>query len=153
MSSKYDFTKPGSYPRSGYEALGGILFLPRSIDKMRAHIAGTVGEYVAHRGFSMRVYELFGVTSQQFEEAVRANDTDEGVLQWLYTHSRRPTTEEIEAYNTRSLQYGPQTPEQWKGFRDFLEKIGHGHRTDLTHHFDRYDLDEGREVPIGGRKV
>src|SRR5207244_3109861 len=39
----YDFTKPGSYPRSGRETLGGVVFLPRTIDKMRAHLAGTAG--------------------------------------------------------------------------------------------------------------
>jgi hypothetical protein len=27
-------------PRSPYETLGGIVFLPRAIDKMRAHLAG-----------------------------------------------------------------------------------------------------------------
>ena len=79
----YDFTKPGTYPRSGRERLGGVVFLARTIDKMRAHLNGTAGEYNAHRGVSSRVFDLFGVTAEQFEEAVRQNPTDAGVLAWL----------------------------------------------------------------------
>ena len=37
-------------PSSPYDKLGGIVFLPRSIDKMRAHLAGTAGEYNAKVG-------------------------------------------------------------------------------------------------------
>ena len=39
-------------PRSPYEKLGGIVFLPRSIDKGRAELAGTLGDYVVRIGRS-----------------------------------------------------------------------------------------------------
>src|SRR5688500_16749190 len=95
----YDYTKPGSYPRSGRDMVGGIVFLGRTIDKTRAHIAGTAGEYVALRGLSARVFELFGVTPEQFEQAVRENDTDEGVLRALESVGKKPSQQEIEAHN------------------------------------------------------
>src|SRR5688500_20264460 len=79
----YDYTKPGSYPRSGRDLVGGIVFLGRTIDKTRAHIAGTAGEYVALRGLSTRAFDLFGVTAEQFEEAVKQNADDDGVLRAL----------------------------------------------------------------------
>ena len=47
-------------PRSPYATLGGVQFLPRSIDKMRAEIAGTQGDYNASTGYSKQVYKLFG---------------------------------------------------------------------------------------------
>ncbi|NDE08412.1 MAG: DUF5069 domain-containing protein, partial [Chloroflexi bacterium] len=48
-------------PRSPYETVGGIRFLPRTIDKMRAEIAGTSGEYNARTGFGTRLFDLLGV--------------------------------------------------------------------------------------------
>ena len=146
----YDYTKPGNYPRSGREKLGGMVFVPRTIDKMRAYINGTVGEYSSHRGLSNRTFTLFGVTPEQFEQAVRENPTDEGVLQWLYQHGKRPSQEEIEAYNQAVLSAGPQNEEGMARFRANLERLGFGDRTDVKTHVDAEDLEEGREVPRRG---
>jgi hypothetical protein len=146
----YDFTKPGTYPRSGREQLGGIVFLPRTIDKMRAFVNGTQGEYNSHRGLSSRVFNLFGVTAEQFEQAVRENPTDEGVLQWLQTHGRRPSQQEIEEHNRTVLNLGPQNEEGMARFRANLERLGFGDRTDVKTHIDAEDLEEGREVPRRG---
>ena len=144
----YDFTKPGTYPRSGRETLGGVVFLARTIDKMRAHLAGTAGEYVAHRGISARVFDLFGVTAEQFEEAVRQSPDDEGVLRWLREHgTKQPTAEEVERHNATVLHLGPQNEEGRARFRANLEKLGFGDRTDVTINLDAEDLEEGREVP------
>jgi hypothetical protein len=144
----YDYTKQGNYPRSGREQLNGISFLPRAIDKMRAHVNGTAGEYNALRGMSNRVFELFGVTPEQFEQAVRENPTDEGVLRWLQQHgSKKPNQQEIEAYNQTMERNAPQNDEGKARFRAALEKMGHGHRTDVTTYLDQQDLDEGRSVP------
>jgi hypothetical protein len=148
QQARYDFTKPGVYPRSGREQLGGIVFLPRSIDKMRAQIAGTVGEYNAMRGLSNRLFELFGITAEQFMEAVRQSPDDESVLRWLREHApKQPTMQEIEEYNQRVLSAGPANDEAKARYRANLERLGFGDRTDVTTHVDAEDLEEGREVP------
>ena len=147
----YDFTKPGSYPRSGREKLGGVVFLARTIDKMRAHANGTAGDYVAMRGLSNRVFEFFGVTADQMLEAVRRIPTDDGVLRWLQEHgSKQPTAAEIEQFNEGVLSAGPQNEEGLARFRANLEKLGFGDRTDVKTHVDAEDLEEGREVPRRG---
>ncbi len=146
----YDFTKPGTYPRSGREQIGGVVFLPRTIDKMRAFVNGTQGEYNSHRGLSSRVFNLFGVTPEQFEQAVRENPTDEGVLEWLYQHGKQPSQQEIEAHNQAVLTAGPQNDEGRARFRASLERLGFGDRTDVTTFVDSEDLEEGREVPRRG---
>jgi len=143
----YDFTKPGTYPRSGRERLGGVVFLGRTIDKMRAHLNGTAGEYNAHRGISMRVFNLFGVTPEQFEQAVRETRTDEGVLQWLHEHGKRPTQQQIEEHNQTVLNLGPQDEQGMARFRANLERLSFGDRTDVKTHIDAEDLEEGRVVP------
>lgn len=138
-------------PRSPYDELGGIWFLPRSIDKMRALIADTLGEYQARAGFSTRLFDLFGTDADGFEAIVRTHDTDDGVLAALMAH-KHPTAEEIAAYNTVVENWPPaENAEAQARHTMMLEKSGYGHRTDIVTMADRLDLDDGREVPIGGR--
>ena len=144
----YDFTKPGTYPRSGRETAGGVAFLPRTIDKTRAHLAGTAGEYVALRGLSSRVFDLYGVTPEQFVEAVSRSQTDEGVVRWLQEHgTKQPTAVDIERHNEAVLSAGPRDEAGEARFRANLEKLGFADRTDVKTHVDAEDLEEGREVP------
>ncbi|MGH2371614.1 MAG: DUF5069 domain-containing protein, partial [Chloroflexota bacterium] len=138
----YDFTKPGNYPRSGRETLGGIVFLPRSIDKMRAHIAGTAGEYVAMRGLSSRLYDLFGITAEQFMEGVKQSPDDDGVLRWLQQNApKKPSQQDIEAYNQGVLTAGPRDEAGMQRFRANLEKLGFADRTDVKTNVDAEDLE------------
>jgi len=147
----YDYTKEGSYPRSGRDLLGGVAFLARSIDKMRAHIAGTAGEYVALRGLSQRVFDLYGLTAEQFMEVVREGGDDEAVLRRLQERgAKQPTQQEIQAHNQAVLSRGPQDEEGMQRMRANLEKMGFGDRTDVNTHVDAEDLEEGREVPRRG---
>ncbi|MCY3914311.1 MAG: DUF5069 domain-containing protein [Chloroflexi bacterium] len=141
-------------PRSPYEKLGGIVFLPRSIDKGRADLAGTLGEYVARTGRSERLFEFLGVSANDFLEALRDRPTDEDVWAWIAEHMTPRTPEEIEEFNRKSWAATPEDENDrwtWTEFREFLADCGQAHRTDITRHFDRLDLDEGRDVPIGGR--
>ena len=147
-STNFDYTKEGSYPRSGRDMLGGVAFLARSIDKMRAHIAGTAGDYVAMRGLSQRVYDLYGLTAEQFMELVREGGDDEAVLRRLQERgTKQPTQQDIQAHNETVLSRGPQDEEGMQRMRANLEKLGFGDRTDVNTHVDAEDLEEGREVP------
>src|SRR6266542_2540905 len=103
-----------SVPRSPYDALGGIVLLPRDIDKMRAHIAGTKGDYNAHFGTSERMLRyLFGITAEEFEQTVRNQPTDQGVLEALLQHASL-STGDIEDWNEIAIFAGPVTGEDWQ---------------------------------------
>ena len=140
-------------PRSPYERLGGIVFLPRAIDKMRAHLAGTKGEYNSHFGTSERLLRvLFGLTAEAFERIVREHPADESVLGAL--RQRVPlSAQDIEDWNEIAIFGGPLTEADWTQHWQRLEASGHGHRREIVTQFDRLDLDEGREVPVGGRRA
>lgn len=142
-----DLTKPGNYPRSGRELVDGIAFLGRTIDKTRAHLAGTIGEYIAERGLSNRVYELFGVTFPQFAEGVRQSVDDAGVVAWLKQHApKQPEPDDIVQHNEGVLKAGPPNEGAVTRFKVNLERLGLTHRTDITTYVDAEDLEEGREV-------
>ena len=122
-----------------------------AIDKMRAHLAGTKGEYNSHAGTSGRMCRLLlGISADELERIVRENATDEGVLAAL--RRRAPVTaEQIEDWNEHALNDGPTTEAEWTEHWQRLEAAGHGHRREIVTRFDRLDLDEGRDVPVGGR--
>ena len=143
-----DLTK--GVPRSGHDTIGGIVMLARAIDKMRAHLAGTPGEYIAHKGFSADVFDLFGTDAATFEEIVRTHDTDEDVLASLMA-IKHPTAEEIAAFNLEMTTYPSKDPAAVERMHGRMAAAGRGHRTDIVTSFDSWDLEEGRDVPIGGR--
>jgi hypothetical protein len=74
-------------PRQARAKLGGLFFLPRTIDKMRAKIAGTLGVYKVGPGISIYFFEWLGITEAQFEEAVRNAKDDEDVVAWVHAHT------------------------------------------------------------------
>ncbi len=133
-------------PRSPRDELGGITFLPRTIDKMRAHLAGTLGEYKAKVGYSERLFAFLDVTADEFEAVVAANADDAGVLAALMERAPRSAAE-IEAFNGQARSY-PQDEASRQRHQMLLEEAGYGHRTDITTMFDRLDLDDGRDVPV-----
>ena len=133
-------------PRSPRDELGEIMFLPRTIDKMRAHLAGTLGEYKAKVGYSERLFAFLDVTADEFEAVVAANADDAGVLAALMERAPRSAAE-IEAFNEQARSY-PQDEAARQRHRMLLEEAGYGHRTDITSMFDRLDLDDGRDVPV-----
>ena len=133
--------------RSPYETLGGINFLPRTIDKMRGRIAGTAPTYKHNAGLSQQLCDLFGVTADEFQAIVAANETDERVLNVLL--ARRPLSQqEIEEWNHRAQTRAPQDEKGKAKHRQQLEDAGFGHRTDVVTMFDRVDLEDGRDVPV-----
>jgi hypothetical protein len=51
------------------------------------------------------------------------------------------------------INAGPLDEQDWTEHWQRLAASGHGHRREIVTQFDRLDLDEGREVPIGGRRA
>lgn len=134
------------FPRSMKVRLGGYAHLARMIDKCRAVLAGTEGEYLYPCPMDERLLEFAGITSDQFTAAVKAHATDEGVLAWFQQHAQAHQPAEVEDWNQRLLLRGPSSPESAAKFKKYLNAIN-PLRTDLTAWSDLQDLEEGRVVP------
>ncbi len=91
------------------------------------------------------------MSAEEFEQIVRDNPTDEGVLQALMAR-KSISQEEIEAWNQRSINRTPTDEAGWARHWKMLEDAGFGDRKDARTMYDRLDLDDGRQVPIGGRQ-
>jgi hypothetical protein len=76
-------------PRPARAMLGGLYFLPRTIDKMRAKIQGTLGLYKIGPGISVYLFEWLGITEADFEAVVRSGASDEAIVAWLHERTDR----------------------------------------------------------------
>ena len=134
-----------SYPRSMRETLAGHVHLGRMIDKCRAVLAGTEGEYVYPCPLDLRLLEFAQVSADQFTEAVRTG-SDAEVVEWFLANAAPHTAEEIEAWNKMMLTRGPDTEEKWERFKQLRDAVSPT-RTDITSWADLLDLEEKRPVP------
>jgi Domain of unknown function (DUF5069) len=135
-----------NFPRSMKFKLAGYVHLARMIDKCRAVLAGTEGEYIYPCPMDERLMEFIGITSEQFTAAVNANSTDEGVVAWFKQEAKPHSLTEVEEWNQKLLARGPSSPESAARFKKYLAAIDPS-RTDLTAWSDLQDLEEGRVVP------
>lgn len=126
--------------------LAGYVHLARMIDKCRAVLAGTQGEYIYPCPMDERLMEFAGITSGQFTEAVKANQTDNGVVAWFQQAAKPHPSAELEEWNSGLLLRGPSSPESMANFRKYRDAVDPS-RTDLIAWADLQDLEEGRVVP------
>ena len=124
----------------------GYVHLARMIDKCRAVLAGTEGEYIYPCPMDERLMEFAGITADQFTAAVKANPTDKGVAQWFKKASTPHQQIELTAWNETMLTRGPSTPDKQKYFNKLRDAVDPS-RIDLTAWSDLQDLEEGRTVP------
>lgn len=134
------------FPRSMRTTLAGWVHLARMIDKCRATLAGTEGDYIYPCPMDERLMEFAGITSEQFTAAVKANPTDQGVVDWFRRTAKPHGDGELAEWNQRLLRRGPSSPESIARFKHGLDAVD-ASRTDIKAWADLQDLEEGRPVP------
>ena len=134
------------FPRSMRATAGGYAHLARMIDKCRAVLAGTQGEYIYPCPLDRRLLDFVGLTSDQFTAAVRSHQSDEGVVAWFREVATPRSTGELEKWNKELLASGPSSPESAERFRRDRDAVDPS-RTDIAAWADLQDLEEGRPVP------
>lgn len=85
-------------PRSPYVQLGGLLFLARTIDKLRAALpGGNLGAYQI-AGFSKRLLDGIGIQEDDLQAVVSLASTDDEVVAWVHKHSDPQKYGEVNAH-------------------------------------------------------
>lgn len=67
-------------PRDGKEAIGGIPWLARMIDKARATANGTAEDYIYPCPLDQKLLDQLDLTAEQFSEIVLENADDQGII-------------------------------------------------------------------------
>lgn len=133
------------YPRSVYVKLGGYVHLARMIDKCRAKVAGTLGEYIYPCPMDQRLLDFAGISGDDFLGAVTSK-TDQDVVAWFQAAAKSHTDEDVDTWNVSHLNRGPDTDEKRAYFQEIRDGIDPA-RVDVTTWADLLDLEEGRRVP------
>jgi gluconokinase len=133
-------------PLTAYAQLGGLFFLPRTLQKIRLHARGELHpehhEFLG-KGFDGRLCHVLGISYDALRTRVLAGGTDEEILGWINQHGRALTDVDRLIWNGFAAK---------RGWRDdatpTLERqkaeSGLAHRADLQTFFDYYEVDEGR---------
>jgi hypothetical protein len=136
-------------PRSPRTRLGGFVHLPRLIDKARAVVAGTNGDFHYDCPMDQRFWAFTGIKPAPFMQQVKAGKSDGELLAYVMAKAKpKRTPSEIKAW---SAWYEAQTPDNPDGraFFNDIHRKNAPHRKDIETWFDWLELDDF--VTYGGR--
>jgi hypothetical protein len=124
-------------PRNAREQLAGLVFLPRTIDKIRAKLQGTLGYYKIAPGMSAYLFEWLGISEEQFTQAVRAARSEADIAEWITSHCDTTTFPEInERLAQRAIRDEAHFNEVLPRYPILRE------RPELRNWFEIFDLDD-----------
>ena len=136
-------------PRSPRVRLGGYAILPRMLDKGRAVLAGTNGEYKYACPLDERFLEFTGLDPKALKKQLATGKGDGDILNWVTAHARpKRTAAEIEAWSSWQERRAPDNPDSREYFNE-LHKHTAPQRTDIVSWFDLLDVDD--YISFGGK--
>ncbi len=140
-----DLTK--DYPRSPRATIGGYVLAARCLDKCRATLAGTAGEYHFDCPLDNFFLGFAGIKGADLKEFVATGADDAAVGKWIEEHATpRPRVEIIKWNNEWRYK---RISELADGLQEYMEDyIPKNVPADLIPHidyfFDIYDAEEKR---------
>src|SRR5215471_10956219 len=134
-----------NYPRSPRETLAGYVLAARALDKCRAVLTGTQGEYHSNCPLDQRWLKFAGIDYDDFKSVVASGATDEEIAQWIAEHAKKRPRAEIVAWNNkeRDLRLSDLPPELQEFMENYIQRYVPRNRV-VYHWFDVYDLEEQR---------
>ena len=137
-------------PRSALTRLGGYVLLPRMLDKCRATIAGTPGEYHYDCPLDKHILNFVGIDAEALKAEVAKGLGDGEILEWITANAANKRTPwEIAQWSDYMDRRGPDSDaETLAFFADYVGKLSKT-REDITTWADLLDLDD--HVSYGGK--
>lgn len=137
-------------PRSPRVRLGGFALLPRMLDKCRAVIAGTAGQYEFNCMLDEHFISFTKVDPNALKEAVATGKSDGEMLKWIMENAGHvPQPWEIAQWSTYQDQRGPNSDaETWTFYAEYVKSLSMT-REDIKTYIDAIDLDD--YCSFGGR--
>jgi len=104
-------------PHSPRQRLAGFAIASRAVDKCRASLAGTLGEYRYDCPLDNMLFSFKGITGEQFKIAVQASTNYEEVGAWLQANGTMKTPDEIKEWSDEMEAGSPmKNPEKRSAF-------------------------------------
>jgi len=124
--------------------MGGLVHLPRMIDKARASKQNTLGEYIFPCPLDQIILDFLEIDADEWVRRVDSQN-EEQLTQWVENKCRSRPAGEIESVNRQILKRQPDSEDRWKRFYELRDKIDSS-RKDITTWVDLIDLEEGRFI-------
>ena len=148
-----DLTK--DVPRSPRVRLGKYVIGARVLDKCRAVIAETSGEYHFDCPLDQVFFQFTGIDSSAFRDFVATGADDEAVINWVSENSAEKSDEEIVQWNNdlRDKRISEMPIELQIFIEGYIPENLPAGRV-VYHWFDIYDIEEGRlQSPLIRSKI
>ena len=145
----YDLTQHP--PRSPRVRLGGLVILPRMIDKARATQMGKNGDYNYGCSLDRHVLDFLGVEADALKSQIENGLGDGEILAWLMANAKKPRLgQEIAAFSAFHEQRAPSAPAGRAKLTEYQSATPAGaKREDIVTWFDVLDLDDHQS--FGGK--
>jgi hypothetical protein len=112
-------------PRSPRQRLGGYVIMARMIDKGRATINGTAGEYHFDCPVDNMLFGFKGVKGDEVRQLLASGASDDEILKWFNAHGTQKTDAEIKAWSAGTEAGRPyDNPEKREWFVGECKKVG-----------------------------
>jgi hypothetical protein len=137
-------------PRSPRVRLGGYVLLARIVDKGRADVAGTAGQYKYNNPMDHHFFRFTGLTAESLRRELEAGKGDGEIVEWVAQNSpNKHTPWEIHQWSSYLNERGPDGDTETLEF--FAKRVGDISKTreDVRTWFDYPDLDD--HVTFGGK--
>jgi hypothetical protein len=131
------------FPRSPNETLGGYVILPRIIDKCRAVLAGTNGEYNYNCPLDQRFFNFAQVDAEAFKAQVAQGKDEAALLEWIKGNSKGLSEDEILVWSYQTRWDRPQGHDRIAYFEKLRLSACPNHPRIETW-FQLLDAEEGR---------
>lgn len=140
-----DLTK--DFPHSPHAMLGGYILAKRCVDKCRAELAGTIGEYHFDCPLDNMFLGFAGIKGPELRDFVATGADDEAVGAWIKQHAKQNERIDVIKFNN-DLRY-KRISELPDKLQEFMEDyIPQNVPPEVIHHiryfFDIFDAEEKR---------
>jgi len=88
-----------AFPRSPRATIGGYVIAGRTLDKCRAVIAGTAGDYHFDCPLDQLFLTFAGITAEDFKAFVATGADDAAVAEWIQANATAHTPEALVQWN------------------------------------------------------
>jgi hypothetical protein len=144
-----DLTK--DFPASPHAMLAGYILAKRALDKCRAELAGTVGEYHFDCPLDNLFFSFASLKGSAFKEFVATGADNAAVAEWIEQYAQKRERLEIIKWNN-DLRYKrlSETPDQMQEYmEDYIPKnIPQSLIRHIRYLFDIFDCEEKRWKPV-----
>ena len=133
-----------SLPRSPKMKIGGLVMVPRMIDKARAYNAKTLGEYIFPCPLDKIILEFLNISHEEIIHLVQRL-TDDEIALWIKNKCLNYSEDDKERVNQKILEQKPNTQKSLHRFNKLRNDISPT-RIDITTWVDLLELDE-KQIP------